>query len=83
MDVRGNLLFDQNYSSASNKQHDSAKLIMFQENTENGDRVTAGISVGTCTALQAQLHALKKQSFRSAIFKKFFARITKLTSTDH
>ena len=40
---------------------------MFQENTESGDRVTAGISVGTCTALQAQLHALKKLSFRSAI----------------
>ena len=49
------------------KQHDSAKLIMFQENMENGDRVTESISVGKCTALQAQLHTLKKLNFRSAI----------------
>jgi len=34
---------------------------------ESGDRVTESISVGTCTALQAQLHTLKKLSFRSAI----------------
>ena len=48
---------------------------------ESGDRVTESISVGTCTALQAQLHTLKKLNFRSAI--KFFACITKLTSMDH
>ena len=40
---------------------------MFQENMESGNRVTESISVGTCTALQAQLHTLKKLNFRSAI----------------
>ena len=34
---------------------------------ESDDRVTESISVGTCTALQAQLHTLKKLTFRSAI----------------
>ena len=41
--------------------------MMFQENAKSGDRVTESISVGTYTALQAQLHTLKKLNFRSAI----------------
>ena len=40
---------------------------LLQENTKRGDRVTESISVGTYTALQAQLHPLKNLSFRCAI----------------